>query len=108
VIPVPLAILFTVLLPLIFALVIVLTRRIVLIKQNALSAFAFPVLWSSLEFLLFKFSADRTAGSIAYSQSNFLPIVQIASVTGILGITFFVTLFPSAIAVAIYSRNKKK
>src|SRR5438105_4649254 len=107
VLPAALAILFTVLLPLIFAFIIILTRKIVLIKQNALSAFAFPVLWSSFEFLLFKFSADGTAGSIAYSQSNFLPVVQITSVTGILGITFLVTLFSSAVAVAIYYRNNK-
>jgi len=31
---------------------------------------------------------------------NFLPVIQIASVTGILGITFFVSFIPSAIAVS--------
>jgi apolipoprotein N-acyltransferase len=108
VLPVPPAILFTILLPLIFAVVVMLTRKIVLAKSQGWSAFAFPVLWSSFEFLLFKFSPDGTAGSIAYSQANFLPIVQIAAVTGILGITFLVTLFPSAVAVAIYYRNSKK
>ncbi len=108
VVPLPLAILFTILLPLVFALIIVLTRKIVLIKQSALSVFAFPVLWSSFEFLVFKFSPDGTAGSIGYTQANFLPIIQIASVTGILGITFLVTLFPSAVAVAIYYRDNKK
>ena len=108
VIPVPLAIFFTILLPLIFALVVLLTRKIVLTKQNAWSAFAFPVLWCLFEFLLFKFSPDGTAGSLAYTQANFLPVVQIASVTGILGITFLVTLFPSAVAVAIYYRANKK
>jgi len=108
VLPPALAIIFTVLLPLIFAFIVVLTRKIVLIKQNALAVFAFPVLWSSFEFLLFKFSADGTAGSIAYSQANFLPIVQVASITGILGITFLTALFPSTIAVAIYFRNNKK
>ncbi len=108
VVPLPLAILFTILLPLIFAFIILLTRKIVSLKQSAFSAFAFPVLWSSFEFLLFKFSPDGTAGSIAYTQANFLSIVQIASVTGILGITFLVTLFPFAVAVAIYYRNNKK
>lgn len=108
VLPVPLAVMFTVLLPLIFSFIVILARRVVLAKQNAWSAFAFPVLWCLLEFLLFKFSTDGTAGSLAYTQSNFLPVVQIASVAGILGITFLVTLFPSAIAVAIYYRNNKK
>ncbi|HET9434404.1 MAG TPA: nitrilase-related carbon-nitrogen hydrolase [Chitinophagaceae bacterium] len=107
VLPVPPAILFTILLPLMFALLVLLTRKIVLSKQNTWSAFAFPVLCCLFEFLFFKFSPDGTAGSLAYSQANFLPVVQIASVTGILGITFLVTLFPSAIAVAIYHRSNK-
>jgi apolipoprotein N-acyltransferase len=54
------------------------------------------------------FSSDGTAGSIAYSQANILPVIQIASVTGILGITFLLTLFPSAIVFCWYYRNKKK
>jgi len=107
VLPVPLAIFFTVLLPLIFALVVLLTRKIVLQNRNGWSAFAFPVFWCLFEFLLFKFSPDGTAGSISYTQSNFLQVVQIASVTGILGISFLVTLFPSAIAVGSNFRFKR-
>jgi apolipoprotein N-acyltransferase len=110
VLPRPLAILFTVLLPLIFSLIVILTRKIVLQKQGTWSAFAFPVFCSLFEFIAFKFSPDGTAGSLAYTQSNFLPIVQIASMTGILGITFLVTLFPSVLAVAAHYRfsNMKK
>ena len=107
VLPVPLAIFFTVFLPLVFALIILLNRKIVLRNQNGWSAFAFPAFWCLFEFLLFKFSPDGTAGSMAYTQSNFLPVVQIASVTGILGISFLVTLFPSAIAVGFNFRFKK-
>lgn len=107
VLPVPLAIFFTVLLPLIFALIVLLTRKIVLRSRSGWSAFAFPVFWCLFEFLLFKFSPDGTAGSIAYTQSNFLPIVQVASVTGILGISFLATLFPSAIAVGSHFRFRK-
>src|SRR5262245_38023034 len=107
VLPVPLAIFFTVLLPLIFALIVLLTRKIVLQTRSGWSAFAFPVFWCLFEFLLFRFSPDGTAGSMAYTQSNFLPILQIASVTGILGISFLVTLFPSAIAVGSHFRFKK-
>lgn len=108
VMPDALAIVFTILPPLIFSFIAVLTRKIVLIKQSVWSAFAFPVLWCLVEFLIFKFSRDGTAGSLAYTQANFLSVVQIASVTGILGITFLVTLFPSAVAVAIYYRHNKK
>jgi len=107
VLPVPLAVFFTVFLPLVFALIVLLTRKIVLRNRNGWSAFAFPVFWCLFEFLLFKFSPDGTAGSISYSQSNFLPVVQIASVAGILGISFLVTLFPSAIAVGSHFRFKR-
>jgi apolipoprotein N-acyltransferase len=106
VLPVPLAIFFTVLLPLIFALIVLLTRKIVLKNRDGWSAFAFPVSWCLFEFLLFKFSPDGTAGSVAYTQSNFLPVVQVASVTGILGISFLATLFASAIAVGSHFRFK--
>ena len=107
VLPIPLAIFFTVFLPLIFALIVLLTRKIVLRDQNGWSVFAFPVFWCLFEFLLFKFSPDGTAGSISYTQSNFLPVVQVASVTGILGISFLVTLFPSAIAVGSHFRFRR-
>jgi len=107
VLPIPLAIFFTVFLPLIFALIVLLTRKIVLRDQNGWSVFAFPVFLCLFEFLLFKFSPDGTAGSISYTQSNFLPAVQVASVTGILGISFLVTLFPSAIAVGSHFRFRR-
>ena len=107
VLPVPLAIFFTLLLPVIFALIILLNRKIVLRTQNGWSAFAFPAFWCLFEFLFFKFSPDGTAGSMSYTQSNSLPVVQIVSVTGILGVSFLVTLFPSAIAVGFNFRFRK-
>jgi len=107
VLPAAIAVFFTVLLPLVFALIALLNRKIVLQNRSGWSAFAFPALWSLFEFLMIKFSPDGTAGSMSYTQSNFLPIVQIASVTGILGISFLLTLFPSAIAVGFNFRFKK-
>lgn len=101
------AVIFTLVLPLIFALIMIVTRRIVIKANSWYSVFAFPVFFTTFEFLLIKFSADGTAGSVAYSQSNFLPIIQIASVTGILGITFLVTFIPSAIAMGWYYRREK-
>jgi apolipoprotein N-acyltransferase len=92
---------------LIFAFIILLTRKIVLRDKSRWSVFAFPVFWCLFEFLLFKFSPDGTAGSISYAESNFLPVVQIASVTGILGISFLVTLFPSVIAVGSHFRFQR-
>jgi len=101
------AIIFTLLLPLIFGLIVAGTRWIVLKTKFSIGIFAFPVFFTAYEFLLISISADGSAGSIAYSQSNFLPIIQIASITGILGITFAVTLSPSIIAVGWHHHKEK-
>jgi apolipoprotein N-acyltransferase len=101
------AIISSVVLSLIFALIIISTRKTVIKNYSWYSVFAFPVLFTTFEFLLAKFSPDGTAASIAYSQSNFIPVIQVASVTGILGITFLVTFLPSAIAVGWYYRREK-
>jgi apolipoprotein N-acyltransferase len=100
-------IIFMFLVSLIFGLVLIATRRVIIKTNTWYSVFAFPVFFTAFEFLLLKFSPDGTAGSIAYSQSNFLPIIQIASLTGILGITFLITLLPAAIATGWYFRNEK-
>ena len=101
------AIIFTLLLPLIFGLIVTGTRWIVLKTKFRIGIFAFPVFFTAYEFLLISFSADGSAGSIAYSQANFLPVIQIASITGILGITFVVTLIPSILAVGWYHHKEK-
>ncbi len=102
------AIIATIVLPLIFALIITLTRSLTIRTNSWYSVFAFPVFFTIFEWLLITFSHDGSASSIAYSQSNFLPIIQIASVTGILGITFMVTFIPSVVAVAWRFRKNKK
>lgn len=101
------AIIFTILLPLIFALIIIATRRTVIKIKRWYVVFVYPVFFTAFELLLINFSPDGIAASIAYSQMNFLPVIQIASVTGILGITFFVSFIPSAIAVSWYYRREK-
>ncbi len=108
VVPLPLAIAFTLLLPLVFALITIQTRKAILKTPRWISIFAFPALWTSFEYLMLVFSSDGTAGSIAYSQSNVLPIIQLASVVGLPGITFLVTLIPSAITVGWYFRQQKE
>jgi len=101
------AILFTLALSLIFALIVILTRKVVLRMYSWTAVFAFPVFFTAFEWLLIKFSPDGTAASIAYSQSNFLTFIQIASVTGILGITFILTFIPSALAVGWHFRKER-
>jgi len=107
VVPVPITLLFTVLLPLIFGLVIVISRKIILNSAHWTAALAFPVCCVSFEYLFFLLSRDGTFASIAYAESDFLPLIQLASITGITGITFLVCLFPSVIAMSIYYRKIK-
>lgn len=63
---------------------------------------AFPALYTSLEYLSNLASPHGTAGSLSYSQLNFLPLLQLASVTGPWGMTFFLLLFASGIAVSLH------
>jgi apolipoprotein N-acyltransferase len=101
------AIIFTLVFPLAFALIMIATRRTVVRSNRWYAVFVYPVFFTAFELLLINFSPDGTVASIAYSQMNFLPVIQVASITGILGITFFVSLIPSAIAVGWYYRREK-
>ena len=105
VLPLVPTILFTVLYPLIFALLILPVRKVILTRPPAIAIFSFPLLWTSFEFLTFLFTRDGTIASFAYTQYDLLPIMQLASVTGIAGITFLISYIPSAIAV--YAKEKR-
>jgi apolipoprotein N-acyltransferase len=108
VMPVVPAILLTILLPLIFALIILATRKIILKSQHWFSVFAYPVLFTAFEYIVFIFSRDGTAASIGYTQSNYLFLIQIASLTGLLGVSFLISFIPSSIALAYYFKESKK
>ncbi len=60
---------------------------------------AFPAAWVTFEYLSSLVSPHGTAGSLAYSQLNFLPFLQLASVTGPSGMSFVLLLFSSALVV---------
>jgi apolipoprotein N-acyltransferase len=108
VLPKPLAILYTLIIPVFFALIVLASRKIQNLTQNSFSVLAFPILFTSYEYLLFILSPDGTATSIAYTQSNYLPIIQIASLTGILGISFLLSFVPAVIARIWYNLKQKK
>lgn len=101
------AIVVTLLPALVFALIILASRWCIM-KINAwYTVFAFPVFFTLFEYSLINFSKDGTAASIAYSQMNCIPMIQVAAVAGILGITFIITFIPSAIALGWYYRATK-
>ncbi len=95
-------------LTLVFVRFITETRRVVLSSGRWYTAFAYPAFVTAFEYGLFCFSHDGTATSLAYSQANVLPLIQVASVAGLLGITFLVSFVPSALAIGWWLYQQKK
>ena len=57
------------------------------------AALVFPAIWVTFEFVGARLSPHSTFGNISYSQMDFLPVLQTASITGIWGISFCLFLF---------------
>lgn len=55
----------------------------------------FPLLYTSFDFLLNLFNPFGTLGILGYSQFDFLAFSQIASITGMWGLTFMIAWFGS-------------
>lgn len=91
---------------LLFAAGILLFRG--LLRRGAVysAVIALPAFWTFCEYLASFAPANGTAGSLAYTQERFLPILQIASLIGPWGITFLLLLFPSAVAAGLYARRR--
>jgi apolipoprotein N-acyltransferase len=87
---------------LVFAVAVLLFRA--LLRRGAWwsALLAFPAMWVSIEYLFDLVSPHGTGGNLSYSQLNFLPVLQLASVTGPWGISFLVLLFPAALAVGLH------
>ncbi len=67
----------------------------------AVGAFAFPTLWTALEFLFSKISPHGTYGSLAYSQVRVPLLIQDASIFGIWSVTFLLCAVASGIALLV-------
>lgn len=61
----------------------------------------FPLLYTSFDFLLNLFNPFGTLGVLGYSQVDFLSFSQLASVTGMWGLTFMITWFGSVVCWAL-------
>ena len=66
---------------------------------------AFPATAVAAEYVRNLTTPHGTAGSLAYSQLDFLPFLQLASITGPWGMTFLMMLFPAALAIAFHLRR---
>lgn len=82
------------------------TRRIVLRYQSWWSVFVYSTMWCATDTLMAHLLPDGNWGSLAYSQVEFLPFVQIASLFGVAGVLFLLSLFPSTVALAIVYGNR--
>lgn len=78
------------------------TRQIFLKEDNALAVLAFPVCYTAIDSLMLRFFPDGNWGSISYTQADFLPVLQIASLTGSMGLSFVLSLFSSALAMLLH------
>jgi apolipoprotein N-acyltransferase len=71
-----------------------------------LAALAFPVYWVTCEYLNALASPHSTWGNLAYTQMDCLPVIQLASITGLWGISFIVFLFAGTTAALLSGAGK--
>ena len=90
---------------LVFALSVLIFRALLKVQAYWTAALVFPAAYASMEYLLTLASPHGTAGSLAYSQLNFLPFLQLASITGPSGMTFVLLLFSSGLVAALYAQS---
>ena len=109
-VPVPLVVLFVTLPAVVFALAVLAYRSFLPRGWLWRAALIFPSTWVLAEFVNSRISIHSTAGNLAYSQMNFLPILQIASITGIWGISFCLFLFASTASILLlrYGRPNQR
>ncbi|MFC5526078.1 nitrilase-related carbon-nitrogen hydrolase [Rhodanobacter ginsengisoli] len=83
--------------------------RQLLLRGRAIAAvLAVPTLWVAIEYLNTQLSPHGTFGSIAYTQMDALPILQVAAVTGLWGISLLLLLLPAALAMQMAPAASKR
>ncbi len=73
--------------------------------SGVLAALVFPTFETAFYYSLSMQSPHGTWGSPAYTQVDFIPLLQTASWIGMCGVMFIMTLLPSGLAVAWYRRR---
>jgi len=85
-----------------YALAVCLYRALLRRSAYWSALLSVPMALVSFEYLLNITSPHGTAGSLAYSQLDFLPFLQLAAVTGPWGLSFLVLSFSTALAIGIH------
>jgi apolipoprotein N-acyltransferase len=86
---------------LLWVLVVGSSRRIVLRYQAWWTILAYPLLWVMVDTLMAALLPDGNWASLAYSQVEVLPLLQVTSLVGIAGVLFLLALIPSALAIGL-------
>ena len=92
-VPVFVTLVFLLIPAIVFGLGVLFARRFLRRQLLALGTLAFPVYWVTWEYLNAINSPHSTFGNLAYTQMSCLPVIQIASITGIWGVSFIIFLF---------------
>ncbi|MBP2651040.1 MAG: Nitrilase/cyanide hydratase and apolipoprotein N-acyltransferase [Firmicutes bacterium] len=108
IIPISILVYANILDAIVFTIMVVLFRYLVLKEKHWVWSFVFASGWTAFEFSTAQHSPAGAIDSIAYTQVYNLPVGQIASVTGIWGITFLLLLVPASVALAWYYRKNSK
>ncbi len=104
--PPPITILYFVVPAVIFGLGVLFVRSFIRRGSVFLASIALPVYWVTYEYLTAIASPHSTWGNLAYTQMNCLPVIQIAAITGLWGISFIVFLFAGAAAALLSGAGK--
>ncbi|WP_156894928.1 nitrilase-related carbon-nitrogen hydrolase [Janthinobacterium sp. 1_2014MBL_MicDiv] len=86
---------------LLWLLVVPATRRLVLRYRAGWTVLAYPLLWVAIDTLMAAFLQDGNWGSLAYSQADYVPVLQVAALAGVPGLLFLLCLLPSALALLL-------
>src|SRR5215472_15453721 len=100
-VPIPLVVLLSAVPSCFFGLAVLLYRRFILRADLGKAALSLPVFWVTLEYLNNLTSPHGTFPNMGYTQMDFLPILQVTSLTGIWGITFCLFLLPATMAAVL-------
>ena len=103
-VPLAMIVMFTALPGVVLALCLLLFRRLLLRGHGIAAMLAMPALWVAIEYLNAQTSPHGTFGNLAYSQMDLLPVLQLASITGLWGISFLLLLVPASLAVTSMRR----
>jgi apolipoprotein N-acyltransferase len=101
VMPLPLSLLAMLGQVLLWVFVVSSSRRIVLKYQAWWTVFAYPLFWVMVDTLMAALLPDGNWASLAYSQAQRLPLMQVTSLFGIAGVLFLLALIPSALALGL-------